>query len=122
MIRSYKDLEVYKKAFGVAKEIFWISRKFPKEEMYSLISQINSSARSISANITEGWAKRSYEAVFRQHLVHALGSAAETENWLLFALEFKYIEQEEFNRVVGELDEIGKMLQTLIQKWKNYTK
>ncbi len=65
MIQSYKDLEVYKRSFKMASEIFRLTRKFPKEEMYSLISQIVRSSRSISANISEGWAKRNFELVFK---------------------------------------------------------
>lgn len=72
MIQSYKDLEVYKKSFKVAMDVFWLTKDFPKEEIYSLTSQITRSSRSISANITEGLAKRQYENVFKQHLVHAL--------------------------------------------------
>ncbi|KAA3649088.1 MAG: four helix bundle protein [Bacteroidetes bacterium] len=93
MIKSYKDLEVYKKSFKVAMDIFWMTRKFPKEEIYSLTSQITRSSRSISANITEGWAKRNYESVFKQHLVHSLGSCAESQTWIDFALECKYIDE-----------------------------
>lgn len=65
MIRSYKDLEVHKISYNAAMEIFFLSKKFPKEEMYSLTSQIIRSSRSISANISEGWAKREFENVFK---------------------------------------------------------
>ena len=74
MIQSYKDLEVYNRSFKMAMDIFWMSRKFPKEEVYSLTSQITRSSRSVSSNIVEGWAKRQYEAVFKQHLITSLGS------------------------------------------------
>ena len=103
-------------------DIFWLTREFPKEEMYSLTSQIVRSSRSISANITEGWAKREYESVFKQHLVTSLGSSAETQNWLLFAFECKYIDQPTFEKFDQELDEIGKMLTKLHQNWKSYGK
>tara|TARA_Y100001949_G_C15822166_1_gene258248 strand:- start:121 stop:489 length:369 start_codon:yes stop_codon:yes gene_type:complete len=122
MIKSYKDLEIYKRSFQIAMDIFWLTREFPKEEMYSLTSQIVRSSRSISANITEGWAKREYESVFKQHLVTSLGSAAETQNWLLFAFECKYINQPTFEKFDQELDEIGKMLTKLHQNWKSYGK
>ncbi|MBR07483.1 MAG: hypothetical protein CMP48_07330 [Rickettsiales bacterium] len=122
MIKSYKDLEIYKRSFQIAMDIFWLTREFPKEEMYSLTSQIVRSSRSISANITEGWAKREYESVFKQHLVTSLGSSAETQNWLLFAFECKYIDQPTFEKFDQELDEIGKMLTKLHQNWKSYGK
>ena len=122
MIKSYKDLEVYQRSFKMAMDIFWMTRKFPKEEIYSLTSQITRSSRSVSANISEGWAKRNYEAVFKQHLIHALGSCTETENWLRFAQECQYINQETFDAMAEEIDQIGKMLNVLHQNWKSYGK
>lgn len=122
MIQSYKDLEVYKRSFKIAMDIFWLTRNYPKEEMYSLTSQITRSARSISANISEGWAKRAYEAVFKQHLIHSLGSCSETDTWLKFSLECKYINQSQFDKLSDELDQIGKMLNKLHQNWKSYDK
>lgn len=91
MIQSYNDLEVYNRSYDLAMDIFWLSKEFPAEEKYSLSSQIVRSSRSISANITEGWAKRDYENMFKKHLIHALGSNAETENWLRFANDCNYL-------------------------------
>lgn len=122
MIQSYKDLEVYRRSFKVAMDIFWITRKFPKEEIYSLTSQITRSSRSISANISEGWSKRTYESVFKQHLVHSLGSCSETATWLDFSLECKYMDQETHTRFSDEVAKIGKMLNKLHQNWKNHGK
>ncbi len=122
MIKSYKDIEVYKRSFNLAMEIFWLTRNFPKEEIYSLTSQINRSARSISANITEGWAKSHFEAVFKQHLINSLGSNLETENWLRFALECKYLDESTFENLTAELNQIGKMLYALHKNWKNHEK
>lgn len=106
----------------MAMDIFWLTREFPKEEVYSLTSQITRSSRSVSSNIVEGWAKRTYEAIFKQHLVISLGSNAETENWLKFALECKYINQDTFNNMTAEINEIGKMLTSLHQNWKSHGK
>jgi four helix bundle protein len=103
-------------------DIFWLTRGFPKEEIYSLTSQITRSSRSISANISEGWAKRKFEKIFKQHLVHCLGSCAETENWITFAYECQYISAEQNKTLLKEIDEIGKMLNKLHQNWKSYGK
>ncbi|MBX9852120.1 MAG: four helix bundle protein [Cytophagaceae bacterium] len=121
-IRSYKDLEVFKLSYKIAMDIFFLSKKFPKEETYSLTSQIIRSSRSISANITEGWAKRSYENVFKQHLVSSLGSCAETINWLEFAKDCQYINEAEYNDIEEKLNVIGKMLNKLHQNWKTRSK
>lgn len=121
MIRTYKDLDVYKLAYEVAMEIFWLTREFPTEEIYSLTSQIIRSSRSVSANITEGWAKREYENLFKQHLVHALGSNAETEHWLTYAVDCTYITGETAEDLFEKIDHIGKMLTNLHQKWQSFT-
>lgn len=120
MIQSYEDLKVYERAYQIAMDIFWKSKEFPQEEKYSLTSQIVRSSRSISANITEGWAKREYENYFKQHLIHALGSNAETKNWLKFARDCEYLTKDEFNDLCERLDIIGKMLNKLHQNWTSY--
>jgi four helix bundle protein len=117
MIKSYKDLEVWKLSFEIAMDIFKLTRRFPQEEVYSLISQVVRYSRSISANITEGWAKRNYDGVFKHHLIHALGSTAETTNWLDFAKECDYINENEYQRIIDKIDIIGKMITKLHQNW-----
>ena len=59
-IRTVRDLEVYSKAFDSAMEIFVITKKFPKEETYSLTDQIRRASRSVCSNLSEGWRKRRY--------------------------------------------------------------
>ena len=119
MIQSYKDLEVYKRAFDLAMQIFESTRTFPKEEVYSLTSQIVRSSRSVAANISEGWAKREYEQVFKQHLIHALGSVSETQTWIDFSLKCSYINTDTHAKWSGQLDIIGKMITNLHKKWKS---
>jgi four helix bundle protein len=63
-IQKHTELEVYKKAFAVAMEIFHASKTFPKEETYSLTDQVRRSSRSVCANLAEAWRKRRYEAAF----------------------------------------------------------
>lgn len=100
-------------------ELFWITRKFLKEEIYSLTSQIIRSSRSVSANITEGWAKRNYEKVFKQHLIDSLGSNIETYNWLDFAKACGYISDEEHQKLTDQIDTISKMITKLHQNWSS---
>ena len=119
MIKSYQDLDVYQLSYSIAMEIFGLTRIFPKEELYSLTSQIIRSSRSISSNIVEGWAKRTYENKFKVHLVDALGSCAETQNWITFAKDCNYITTENYNSFKNKLDQVGKMLTKLHQNWKS---
>lgn len=122
MIKSYKDLDVYNLSYSIAMEIFVLTRKFPKEELYSLTSQIVRSSRSISANIAEGWAKREHPKKFKLQLIDALGSLTETENWIAFALDCQYISAEQSAELLNKLDKIGRMLTKLHQNWKSKSK
>ena len=63
-IKTYRDLIVYRLSYKLAMEIFEITKKFPKDETYSLVTQIRKSSRSVPANITEGWAKRNMRMSF----------------------------------------------------------
>lgn len=119
MIRALQDTEVFNLSFRFAMDIFVLSKNFPKEERYSLSDQIVRSSRSISANIAEGWGKRTYENEFKKHLVYALGSVEETKTWLLFAKECGYINNEEYQNVFISCEEIGAKIFKLFQKWKS---
>ena len=118
MIKSYKDLDVYHLSYEVAMEIFHLTKSFPKEEIYSLTSQLIRSSRSISSNIVEGWAKRIHEKKFKLHLIDALGSTAETQNWIQFAKDCNYIDENKLESLTQKLDQIGRMLTKLHQNWK----
>jgi four helix bundle protein len=91
---SFKDLIVYQKGYKLAMEIFEISKKFPKEETYSLADQILRSSRSVTSCIAESWAKRRYEKAFINKLTDSLGEEYETEGWLDYSHDCKYINQE----------------------------
>ena len=79
---SFRDLLVYQKAKALAKEIFQLSKKFPREEAYSLTDQIRRCSRSIGAQISEAWAKRLYEKHFISKLTDADGEQNETQHWI----------------------------------------
>jgi four helix bundle protein len=115
-IRSVRDLDVYKKAFNTAMEIFKISKTFPNEEKYSLTDQIRRSSRSVCANLAEGWRKRRYKAVFINKLSDSIAEAAETQTWLEFALSCNYLNKEIFNRLNAEYEHIFAMLHTMEKK------
>ena len=90
-IRSHRDLDVYKRAFEAAMQVFELSKRFPKEETFSLTDQVRRSSRSVCANLTEAWRKRRYEAAFIGKLSDAETEAAETQTWLEFALRCGYV-------------------------------
>lgn len=78
-IVSHTELDVYRKAFEAAMRIFVISKRFPKEETYSLTDQIRRSSRSVCANLAEAWRKRRYQAAFVSKLSDAESESAETQ-------------------------------------------
>ena len=94
MIKHHKDLEIYKIAFDTAMKIYELSKKFPKEETYSLTDQIRRSSRSVCANLAEAWRKRRYEAAFRAKLNDSEAEAAETQTWIEFAVKCNYLDVE----------------------------
>jgi four helix bundle protein len=83
VIRSFRDLNVYKLALEQAKRIFVITKDFPKEETYSLTDQIRRSSRAVNALVAESWARRKYQAAFINKINEALGEAMETQAWLV---------------------------------------
>jgi len=115
-IRSVRDLKVYRKAFDSAMEIFEITKKFPKEETYSLTDQIRRASRSVCSNLSEGWRKRRYKAVFLNKLTDSGQEAAETQTWLEFSLYCKYIDKVTFNRLEDSYEHIFAMLYAMENK------
>jgi four helix bundle protein len=93
-IQRHTDLEVYQLAFNAAIQIFKLSKKFPKEEKYSLTDQIRRSSRSVCANIAEAWRKRRYRAAFINKLNNAEAEATETQVWLDFCYNCQYLEED----------------------------
>lgn len=118
-IRSVRDLEVYRLAFELAMKVFELTKKFPKEETYSLTDQIRRSSRSVPINIREGYAKRRYENLFIRHLNDAMGSSEETRGWLDFSLGCSYIVEDERDRLDMKYDEVNAMLYRLMNRWES---
>lgn len=107
---QFQDLIAYKKSFALAMKIFNISKSFPKEEKYSLTDQIRRSSRSVSANIAEAYRKRKYPKNFISKLTDSDAENSETQTWLEFAFECKYIEKVHFDEFIKESEEVGKLI------------
>ena len=113
---SFRDLIVYKNARKVAKEIFELTKSFPKEEMYSLTDQVRRSSRSIGAQIAEAWAKRRYKRHFISKLTDADGEQQETQHWVETAEDCRYLSREQTKELNSALSEIGRMINSMINK------
>ena len=119
-IRTIRDLKVYQLAYRLAMDVFETTKKFPREETYSLTDQLRRSSRSVSSNIREGYAKRKYEQIFVRHLNDALGSSEETRTWLEFARDCCYITVEQYTQLERRYDEVSAMLYSLMENWQTF--
>jgi len=119
-IDSYKDLIVYQKAYGLSMEIFELSEEFPEKEKYSLTDQIRRSSRSIVACIAESWAKRLYVKVFVNKITDSLGEEYETEVWLNYAFDCKYISASKYEYLSSGYVDVRRLLISMLknpEKW-----
>jgi four helix bundle protein len=120
-VKSFWDLEVYKKQRVMSREVFRATKQFPMEERFSLTDQIRRSARSIGANIAEAWAKRRYPKHFVSKLTDADGEQLETIHWLIASRDADYLTLEESTSIRSKCEEIGRMLGSMIQKADTFT-
>lgn len=114
MVRTHKDLDVWKKGIEFVTAVYQATDSFPNSEIYGLTSQIRRSAVSIPSNIAEG-ATRQGVAEFKQFLHVALASAAELETQLVIAGNLEYIQESLRNELLDELGTISHMIQGLIK-------
>jgi len=119
-IRHFRDLDVYRRAFDAAIEIFQITKVFPSEEKFSLVDQIRRSSRSVCANLAEGWRKRKYVAVFKNKVTDSMQEASETQCWLEFCLACKYIDRDTFNKLDNEYEQLISMLNSMEMNAKKF--
>ena len=117
MIQSYRDMEIYQKSYKMALDIHNITKDFPESEKYDLISQIKRCSKSIPTNIAEGYGRQSKEE-FKRFLRISLGSCDEMQVHLSFSKDLGYISEEVYIELSKKYEEVGKMLNITIQKWK----
>lgn len=118
--KTHFDLEVRKRAFNCAMNIFELSKGFPSEEKFALTDQIRRSSRAVTANIAEAWHRRRYEAAFIQRLTDALAEAAETQEWLEYVAACAYVGYEHVHDLNAEYNDIIGTLNAMIKfssKW-----
>ena len=112
---SYKDLQVFQKSYELAKEMYKLMVRLPKEEMFGMISQIKRAATSIPLNIAEGYGKGVQGKELVRFLTMARGSCAEMEVLISFCGDFGYFEEAQTNEYTLRYEEVGKMLTGLIK-------
>lgn len=106
MVKSFRELRVYSQARALAKELFALSKTWPKEERYALTDQIRRASRSVGANVAEGWRKRRYPAHFVSKLTDADAEAGETQAWLDTALDCGHLDEKTYERLDAGYDQL----------------
>jgi four helix bundle protein len=114
VIRHHWELDVHKLAVETAMQVFEHSKNWPSAERFSLVDQIRRSSRSVATNIAEAWRKRKYEAAFVSKLNDAEAEAAETQDWVMFAVRCGYLDRaaghqlhQDCDNVLGKLTRMG---------------
>jgi four helix bundle protein len=120
MAGSFRDLIVYQKAFDLAMKIFEVTKKFPSEEKYELTDQIRRSSRAVCRAIGEGYRKRQYPKHFSSKMSDADMENTETQVSLDFAEKCKYISQKEYLELLDNLEEVGRMLNHMVENPEKY--
>jgi len=114
-IKNFKDLIVWQKAYDLTLSIYQLTKKFPHEEQYGLVSQMRRAAVSIVSNIAEGHSRKS-RTEYAQFLSIAYGSLSELETQILISGNLKFILETDVQNLIQLKDQIGGMLYTLMQK------
>ena len=114
-MRDFKKYEIWKLSHNLTLEIYKLSKNFPKEEIYGIVSQIRRASSSIPTNISEGCGRNS-DADFNRFLSIALGSASETEYLLILSKDLNYIDENIFEKLNSDINLIKQKIYSLKQK------
>ena len=112
-MRNHRDLKVWCKAYSLSLDLYRLSRSFPKEELYGLTSQLRRAAISIGANLAEGCGRRT-NAEMARFIRIAMGSASELDHHLLLCKDLGFLQDQQYKRIGGDLNEVRKMLAGLL--------
>ena len=118
MIKSYRDLDVYQRAYRLALKVHEITQSFPRSETYELGSQLRRAALSIPINIGEGYGRKKYTNDFKRFLIIALGSCDEVRIELDFAKDLGYVDEDVHKELADEYTVVGKQIRMLHEKWR----
>ena len=118
MSKSFRDLIVWQRSKAFAVNLYQITNRFPKHELFGLTNQIRRAGVSIPSNLSEGHMRASHK-IFANHISISLGSAAELSTQLEIALDIGYLSQEAYHELIDELTQITKMLHALLRSVKS---
>ena len=118
-IRDFTDLLAWQEGHKLVLDIYRLTKKFPKEEIFGLVSQMRRAAVSVTSNIAEGFGRQGYKEKIQFFYV-AQGSLIELKNQLLIARDIGYISIVDFTKISEQADQTHKLLQGLITKSKSF--
>jgi four helix bundle protein len=113
-MKDFRQLKVWEKSDLVALAIYKATKKFPKEELYGLTSQIRRASMSVPTNIAEGCGRYT-DAEFARFLQIAMGSASETEYQLILARDLEFLPKETYERLHADVEEVKRMLAAFLK-------
>jgi four helix bundle protein len=113
MMRNYRDLQVWKKAHDLTLELYRVSQRFPREEIYGITGQMRRAAVSIGANLAEGCGRRTSSELARFVRI-PMGSASELDCHPLLSRDLGFMAADEFTRTSSALIEVRKMLTSFL--------
>ena len=114
-IKSYRDLDIWKKGMEIVKDVYKITEDFPNHETYGLINQMRRSAVSLPSNVSEGF-RRYHNKEYKQFLYIVLGSCAELETQMTISKELGYVAENQEGQILEKLDHLCRMTSNLIKK------
>jgi len=117
-IKKFTDLDAWKEGHKLVIDVYKMSRKFPKEELFGLTNQLRRAVVSFTSNIAEGFSRNSFKEKLQFYSV-ALGSLTEVQNQLLIARDINYISQEDFRLLAEQSVKASKITNGLIKKSKS---
>jgi four helix bundle protein len=120
MEKGFRGLTVYKKAFELAMDIYEMTKEFPAIEKFELTDQIRRSSRAVCRAIGEGYRKRQYPKHFSSKMSDSDMENTETQVSLDFAFECKYISQEKYNDLIEKSEEVGRLLNHMVENPEKY--
>jgi four helix bundle protein len=119
-IKTFKDLIVWQKSYKLVLEIYKITKLFPSDERFGIVSQIRRAAISIPSNIAEGYGRK-YLKQYIQFLYVAYASGAELETQIMLSKDLNFLSESIFDIIIGEYYEVERMLMGLIRALENKT-
>jgi len=118
MLKGFKELKVWQKAYSFTLLVYGLTKDFPREELYGIVTQMRKASVSVVSNIAEGYSRKS-KMEYVQFLSIAYGSLSELETQILLSKDLKYLNEADFSEVLKFKDETAAMLYVLIKKLRS---